>query len=91
VNEDNNMVLDDGDGQITRGNVRVESDVDHFEKDLNDLQEILNVAVDLMQYSINRNLSHATINFLLTFSVKQNISYINRNMLLYFEKQGFKS
>jgi len=65
-------MLDDGNGQNTRGNVRVESDVDKFEKDLNDLQEILNVVVDLMQCSMKGNLSYATINFLRTFSVKKN-------------------
>jgi len=32
-------MLDDEDGQTVRGNLRVASDVDKFEKDLNDLQE----------------------------------------------------
>jgi len=54
VNEDNNTMVDDGDGQSTRGNIRVESDVE-FEKDLNNLQVILNIVVDLVQCSMNGN------------------------------------
>jgi len=65
------MILDDGDGPRTWGNIHVESDINKFEKDLNNLKEILNVVVDLVECSMNGNLPHVIIKFLRTFLQKK--------------------